>query len=232
MTSVLCLGGWGTHPELMREVCDCSKIIDYRSIPSLSDLYHKLQTHNPDSVIGWSLGGQLALRAVAEGKVSPSKLVLIATPYQFVASKDFPSGMAPKLFCSFSRDFERSPVKTLNRFYALCAQTGTGTDKNVIKTLCGHPAPVEGWEYWLQQLGEYVPAWENRTDWPETLLIHGSDDAVVLPEQGGYLVKKIPNARLVTIENGCHAVHLQYAQKVSELITGFLTEGPCSTSNR
>lgn len=46
---------------------------------------------NVDVVIGWSLGGQVALKLIEKGLLKPKKLILIATPYQFIQNEINPN---------------------------------------------------------------------------------------------------------------------------------------------
>jgi len=54
-----------------------------------------------------------------------------------------------------------------------------------------------------------------------TLVMAGTDDPIVPPVNGRILAKLIPNARLVTVEDG-HLFLITSARESAETISGFL----------
>uniref|UniRef100_UPI0025F359E1 alpha/beta fold hydrolase n=1 Tax=Thiobacillus sp. TaxID=924 RepID=UPI0025F359E1 len=47
------------------------------------------------TLLGWSLGGQVAMRAALDHPHKIARLVLLASTPKFVATEDWPHGMAP-----------------------------------------------------------------------------------------------------------------------------------------
>ncbi|MEI6154780.1 MAG: alpha/beta hydrolase [Deltaproteobacteria bacterium] len=54
------------------------------------------------------------------------------------------------------------------------------------------------------------------------LLITGTEDCLVLPQNSRFMSEKIPNAQLVMLENGGHGLMFQYPDMFCEKVVGFL----------
>src|SRR5262249_1438587 len=142
-------------------------------------------------VVGWSLGGQLALRAIAAGVLKPRHLTLIATPWQFIG-KD---GMGEETFGLFRASYRSAPEPTMDRFAGLIAQ-GDAEARNILRQFrhhldAGDPAR---WLPWLDTLA-LNPLHDLAFDTlPPTLLIHGEGDAIVPVAQASFLKQALPAA--------------------------------------
>ena len=91
----LALSGWGQPYDALKELLPDAKHMDYARYDTpeaaLSAMADTAMGYK--RIVGWSLGGQLAVRAIAAGLVMPEKLVLIATPFQFVEMGKHSLGM-------------------------------------------------------------------------------------------------------------------------------------------
>ena len=96
----LTLSGWGQPFDTLSHLAPGAHAVDYAHAANASEALRMIASQGGDAelVIGWSLGGQLAARAVAEGLLSPRLLVLIAAPFQFVGG----SAMGPETFAKFA----------------------------------------------------------------------------------------------------------------------------------
>jgi len=56
----------------------------------------------------------------------------------------------------------------------------------------------------------------------ETLVVVGTDDRVVSPDNSRWLADKIPNAHLETIEGAGHMIPTETPEKLAALITRFM----------
>lgn len=158
-------------------------------------------------LLGWSLGGQIAVRAVAEKILKPKIIILLAAPFRFEAVAEYKK-MAKK--------FTASPKEMLKDFSTLLM---VGDDK---KSHC--PVYVEALKYadslqnWLKVLERFDCATLDFIGFPRTLLIHGKKDAVI-PRQQSWLFKEVlPNAGLIEIDRCGHAPHLHNPEGCKKLI--------------
>src|SRR5690349_8984668 len=120
MSNVFTISGWGqAHDSLASIAPDSATHLDYSNFTNIGAFFDSIKGQAPDILVGWSLGGQIALRAISDGIIKPKKLVLLATPYQFVASKDVKCAMDRDTFNLFHTGFENDPVKAIKRFLTL-----------------------------------------------------------------------------------------------------------------
>src|ERR1043166_1088195 len=72
-------------------------------------------------VVGWSLGGQVAVHWAVARPAQVSRLALIATTPCFTLRADWDCAVAPAVFAGFAADLKRDRAGTLQRFMALQA---------------------------------------------------------------------------------------------------------------
>ena len=137
------LHGWGFNSELFNNLIDQYKN-EYRitkidlpghgrsddvrgGLNEWCDEIIKILPDNP-ILLGWSLGGLLAINIASKIKIS--KLILTASTPKFVRSDDWPYGIDENNFRQFSDALQINLTKGLKRFVSLQTQ-----DKNQLKTL-------------------------------------------------------------------------------------------------
>ena len=137
------LHGWGFNSELFHVLIEQYKgqyritVIDLpghgRSddvdggLDEWCDEIIKILPNNP-ILLGWSLGGLLAIKIATQIKIS--KLILVASTPNFVQTNDWPYGIDEDNFRQFSDALELNLSKGLKRFISLQTQ-----DKTQLKTL-------------------------------------------------------------------------------------------------
>ena len=140
---LILLHGWGFNSELFNELIDQYKN-QYRitkidlpghgrsdnvngGINEWCDAIIKILPENP-MLLGWSLGGLLAIKIAT--KITISQLILVASTPNFVKTNDWPYGIDEDNFRQFSDALELNLSKSLKRFVSLQTQ-----DKTQLKTL-------------------------------------------------------------------------------------------------
>ncbi len=73
-------------------------------------------------LLGWSLGGTLAIAAVAGQFCRPAALLVLQTNPCFVARSDWPTAMAPAIYEGFEQGLRENLAATLKKFDYLAAQ--------------------------------------------------------------------------------------------------------------
>lgn len=226
---VLCLSGWAQNPTSLELIFSKSnqnlEIInfDYSKYNQIDDLFFALKNSkiNPDIICGWSLGGQLAIRLIANKIFNPKLLILIAPPFQFVKSSKISAAMPESAFFEFRNNFAKSPDKTLKRFSILSLMN----DKNAAELTSNLQVTDENHQnliFWLDELEKFSCHEINFSDFPNTLLIHGAGDMVVHPNQAQIFKQKIPHLKLEILPNTGHAPHLGNLEKVREIVREFI----------
>ena len=146
MSNYLCLSGWGQKFDSLNIIFNSSEFLgsdifhlNYSDLSSFEDLcnFVKLNHQNLqkfDTIIGWSLGGQLACRLIDnENYIAPKKLILIALPFQFVNDSRINAAMPQSSYLKFAQDFRDSPSATLKKFSILTSLNDINVKKKIAK---------------------------------------------------------------------------------------------------
>ena len=139
--NILCLTGWQQETDALFKIAPDALHFDYGAYkrPAGAKCFKALPA-TPDLAIGWSLGGQLLVRAIAGGYIKPGKLLLLGAPFQSVADAHFPEGMSEADFRAIKNSYRKNPQAMLVQFQSL---VGVG----VIPKLWEHGF------FWLEELG-------------------------------------------------------------------------------
>ena len=86
----LLLSGWTQPTDALAHLVDDAVVFDYSDYPNPDAAIEALKKIKPRHVVAWSMGGQLALRAIAAGAITPTHLTLIAAPMKFVSCLNSP----------------------------------------------------------------------------------------------------------------------------------------------
>lgn len=220
--NTLTFSGWGQAPDALANIAPNATHIKYRDYPDTSSLFTSIKGTACDLLIGWSLGGQLALRAVDSGVLKPKLLVLLATPFQFLSSKSFKSGMDGDTFHAFETSFHNNPEATLEQFALLIAKNDSNA-KRIITYLKSQPKQnPDKWSHWLEELRTFSCSKLSFNNMPKTIAIHGRDDTIVDVAQAGILHPLIADYTCHIFEKCGHAPHLHDEKQVIEIINSAL----------
>ena len=215
MKSILCLSGWGQNYKSL-EASFFENILEKFNISSLnyslSEGFLKFKDSykfppNPQVVIGWSLGGQIALRLIQHKIFTPKLLVLIAPPFQMVKDARIQAGMSIKTYNEFFDNLSKAPDATLKKFSILSIMN----DKNksqIIKNLDISDENHQKLIIWLQELKDFSCFDFDFTNMPPTLFYIGAGDMVVHNSQSKYFADRIDDFELHIFDNCGHAPHL------------------------
>lgn len=219
MTSTLTISGWGQPADALQKslALHDAATLDYSQYPSAEASFAALAPHRHVArVIGWSQGGQLALRAVLAGAIAPKQLVLIAAPYQFLKDEAVPHGMDMFTYQTFRENYAADPLRTAGRFHALVAK-GDAKFKAVVEGLHHHPkvADPEHWLPWFDALGKVSLHGVDLRGLPPTLIVHGTEDAIVPMAQATLLAQAMPHAQLEAWDGVAHAPQLHDAARLN-----------------
>ncbi|MFZ4125682.1 MAG: alpha/beta fold hydrolase [Rickettsiales bacterium] len=202
----LTLSGWTQPADALASIVPDSVHFDYSDYSNPEASFDGLkQFQHIEYVVAWSMGGQLALRAIAAGVLKPKKLVLIAAPYQFVG-KD---GMDAFTFTQFRQNYAADATRSKTRFHGLIAKGDVR--HRAIVGLLGHHPEVENtqrWLPWLDELAQFSVESLDKSVIPAPFVIHGTEDVIVPLKQSEALLAHLGAGQLDAWESCGHAPHL------------------------
>ncbi|MHB1145640.1 MAG: pimeloyl-ACP methyl ester esterase BioH [Thiobacillus sp.] len=181
----------------------------------------------PDSatLLGWSLGGQVAMRAALDHPNRIARLVLLASTPKFVSAEDWDRGMASEDLEDFGTALLADPQATLLRFLSLQTR-GMAVQKTLLQDLrqsllaapAAHGAALAGGLAILRDT-------DLRAELPRltqpTLVLHGALDTLTPPAAGAWLAETLPAAQHIGFARAAHAPHLSHGAEVAAAIRRF-----------
>jgi pimeloyl-[acyl-carrier protein] methyl ester esterase len=179
-------------------------------------------------LVGWSLGGQLALQLAAEPALAVRRLVLIATSPRFVRSDDWPHGLTGATLRQFAAQLEHDAGQTIDDFIELQLR-GSADAAAVRATLqdalqshgAADPAALAAGLTLLEH--NDLRALAQRIELP-ALVIAGQYDRVTEAQAGQALAQLLPQGELLTIRRSGHAPFLSHPGQVAAALLAFTRE--------
>lgn len=180
----------------------------------------------PLTVVGWSLGGLLAMRWALAVPARVARLVLVSTTPRFVAGDDWPHAVSAQTLARFGDELHVSWKATLLRFLSLQvrgSEHGHATLVQMRERLFAHGEPSrEALAGALALLaGTDLRADAGALAQP-TLVVTGSRDTLTLPGAASWLAEHLPDARCVTIDGAGHAPFLSHPEPFAAAVEAFL----------
>jgi pimeloyl-[acyl-carrier protein] methyl ester esterase len=201
-------------------------------------------------LLGWSLGGQIALQLVAtqhavggrkaaaapgtDAAVTVRRLVLIATTPRLLAGPDWPHGAPPERLTAQAAGLRTDYRRTVSDFLELQVRGSAGGAEALEQlraALFAHGSHEQG-----NDAGRFRAALARGLELLRdtdlrplladvtlpTLVIAGQYDRVTLPAASHALANSLPDARYVEIRRAAHAPFLSHLPQLSALLADFL----------
>ena len=198
---------------------------------TLDDMVDAIAAHfasesEPLSVLGWSLGGTVALRWARRMPERMARLVLVGVTPRFVAGSGWPQAMAPETLQRFGDELSVACRLTLQRFLTLQVQ-GSAEGRSTLAELRrqlfarGEPEPAA-----IASSLAILAAADLRADAAlirtPSLLIAGEHDRLTPPAAAAWLAQALPNGQLLEIPGAGHAPFLSHRESFEAALEGFL----------
>lgn len=207
----LTLSGWTQPSDALVPLVEHALTFDYSDYRDADAAIDALAPfRDVPNVVGWSMGGQLALRALARGVIAPRHLLLIAPPFQFVSDAAMPHGMSPVTFTQFRTNYAQDTERTVERFHGLIAK-GHRDPRQIMRQLRHHPhvKDTDRWLPWLDALATDSLHGLSLPGDTRITLLQGGRDAIVPPAQAHFIRGLCPTMRYELMESAGHAPHLE-----------------------
>jgi len=168
-------------------------------------------------VIGWSLGGQLAVRLIEKQILKPKLLILIAPPFQLVKDARIQAGMGQEAFKKFHDNFASAPDQTLKQFSILTAMNDRNAS-DIARSLDVNDKNFAQLVYWLDELASFSCFDVDFSNMPRTLYFHGAGDMIVPAVQAQYFKERILDFNAKVFLKCGHAPQLSDVASVRRII--------------
>jgi pimeloyl-[acyl-carrier protein] methyl ester esterase len=184
--------------------------------------------HAPLRVLGWSLGGSIALRWAARRPGRVRRLVLVAATPKFVTSGDWPHAMSEETLARFADELRVAYRATFVRFLSLQVQGSDAARATLAMLRREAIARGEPDRSVLVDALHALADVDLRADVPgietPTLVLGGGRDTLVPPQACEWLARTLPDARLHTVRGAGHAPFLSHREAFVDAVQSFLAD--------
>ncbi len=178
------------------------------------------------SVVGWSLGGMVAMQIALRHPHKIKKLILVGSSARFVRDDDWRYAISTEILQDFSTALSSDLHETLQRFIALQIM-GSDESRIILRKLrelmnsneAPHPAALQGGLKILQEADLRTQLSQLQQS---TLMIVGQRDTLTRPQTAQQMLPLLPHARLEIIDGAGHAPFLSHPKQFVELIEQFI----------
>lgn len=217
---ILAFSGWSQRADALASILPMdAQAFDYGAYRSYNACKDALKTYEPEVVVGWSLGGQVALRAISDGIIKPKKVILLSAHYQALKTDDFPESFPFDVLDGLRSAYSTQPEGMLKDFYLTCA-FGDSEQRKVVAGMQEGKASFEE-HHWLEWFDELTAFSCDSLDFakiPPATLIYGEADCIVPVAQARHFAEKLHRAEVHILPNCAHAPHLHAPEAVRKLI--------------
>jgi pimeloyl-[acyl-carrier protein] methyl ester esterase len=182
----------------------------------------------PLDVLGWSLGGSVAIAWARAHPARIRRLVLVAATPKFVAGRDWPHAMARDTLARFADELTVAYRATLVRFLSLQLQgseSGRATVAALRECLFSRGEPDRAA---IREALDALASADLREVAGEievpALVVAGDRDTLVPHAASRWLAGAMPHARLATIHGAAHVPFLSHADAFAEAAGDFLCD--------
>lgn len=244
---VALLHGWGLHGGIWQHVvADLAPRFRVHALDlpgfgrspwdkgctDVEGIARRVAEHLPQrcSLVGWSLGGMVAMRIATLFPARVPRLVLVATTPRFVKHRSWPHGMEPATLTGFAQHLAKDWRGTVQDFLGLQVRG----DEKQLETLRelkrivfqhGEPSPAA-----LAAGLEILRTADLRDELSRiacpTLVYAGQYDRLTPPGAGEALAAAIPRARFRLVERCAHAPFLSHREAFCAEVAEFLAAEP------
>ncbi|HEY9379935.1 MAG TPA: alpha/beta fold hydrolase [Burkholderiales bacterium] len=176
-------------------------------------------------LVGWSLGGLIALHWAARRPAQVMRLVLLSATPCFAETLDWPRGVSAATLRIFMAQLKQSSDALMRRFCALQAE-GEENAVELSATLYAQRAEASSQTLVdsLSLLGTSDVRCALAALTQPTLILHGEGDAVTPVSAARWMSEQLPYAHLQCFSHCGHALPVSHATACAQSMERFLDE--------
>jgi pimeloyl-[acyl-carrier protein] methyl ester esterase len=187
----------GLHNGIRSHYYDAPQFPDFNHIVLCFLNFYQRIARQPAVVIGWSLGGMLALQLAHRFPEYIDKVVLVSSTASFTTRDNYSAGLSPAIVKRLAKKLRQDERQTRLDFYRLMfsahEQAAASAFADTMAPLMGEIPPASlaaGLDYLLStDLRQLLPSISTPCH-----IIHGSADEICPPSAGDYLAANLPKA--------------------------------------
>ena len=233
---LIMVSGWG-HPASdleplaagLMEHFNVSILSVHELAPDYSDKLLGIleQKQGPVYLLGWSMGGMVALETAARCPERVAGLILVDSTAKFCSDEDYPQGIPVQNLRAMTAALRKHPVPVLSQFLAEVHAPDKLDSESLSASVTR--ATALGIDNLVRDLG-YLESADLRKIARNlsvpTLVLHGREDRIVPYQSGQWLLDNLPRARGTIFKGVSHNLPLVHAALVEEEIVNFAREKP------
>jgi pimeloyl-[acyl-carrier protein] methyl ester esterase len=181
------------------------------------------------TIIGWSLGGQIAMKYYLKFPKSVSYLVCLSSTPCFIKKPGWEFGVSINFFSRFKKELLNNWQKTLRKFFLLQIKEDDEKERILKKLensfMGDQPPKKEGLERALEILEEIDIRNDIKHINIPTLIISGKKDSISNYKASMWMHSQIKGSKIFIFDSAGHIPFIDYQRKCFELIEEFLGTG-------
>lgn len=234
-TAINCvlIHGWGMPLKIFDEfIVRCQEKINFQvvelpgdtSSSNLSSIdeytdFVMAQINQPSIVLGWSLGGMIAINLAAKYPKLVTKLIMVTSTPKFVRTDDWQYGVEKQVLKSFHRQVLKNYPQTIQMFLGL--QTMHHPEQknilNLLKKLINDKIDLKSLSIQLDLLNNLDLRNILPTIYQPSLWISGNRDTLTPYKAAQYASDNMLNSKFVLLKNSGHLPFWTHIQTFDKL---------------
>ncbi len=180
----------------------------------------------PAVLVGWSLGGMLAMEIACRWPERCAAIALISSTPSFRLRDGWEHGCSQEVFSDFEQAVVSQSAKAMNRFFALM-MIGDNLSRSAYNTLAREavnrqsPTTAAGMKAGLELLSTIDLRSQLHALSMPTLMMHGKQDAIVPFTASRALANTLPKAQLQAFKTCGHAPFLTQAEAFNTILNNW-----------